>query len=608
MFAIKARHQAAFIVLAIMLQSVFVDSSQHQKLLVLVSGGAVAVAVIHAIFMGMCCAAWESVLLFLYIVMTCSKTLVLFVLRGCTTKFPNWSLRFELLHAMIHACTETYGERMVILKHAQWIRAQSDLLGSVLGWFACRQHNRSLEAVHFNGLEHVWIRNNQPRQNGEKRLVVLYIHGGGFAVLSPRFYTSLGAALASSIEKELENCGSDFKVDLLLGNYRKAPEYCFPTQPEDTVTLYENFLLTHEGLSPSQIIIAGDSAGGGLVMSTLLRLRGSKPEHLPVAGMLIAPAVDLTGDEPDAPGCFVSRGMCKAFTKAYHPNFADSSKWEDASSAHCDLHGLPPILLQIGRLDYVYQHAARLASKANADGVTNWQVDVHDDMPHVFSIFPTFVLPYAQIGIQKLAVFAAKTFVKSETRNTRAAKSAENFQINMSKRESKHDGDDSGKDESDQDISDSGSEEDEDSSDEDLSESDEDQKTKASGATASDGVKTTGAERTLMNQPFDEAVDLSESESSIMSEDPNSPKKQAGGGRTLKNQPFDEALELSESVQDIESPKKTIAPATEKPPSMSSAGAKSNAPTSTPLGNEMKNNPFDEQVDLSDSGDSIDTN
>ncbi|POM61374.1 hypothetical protein PHPALM_29618, partial [Phytophthora palmivora] len=156
--------------------------------------------------------------------------------------------------------------------------------------------------------------------------------------------------------------------------------------------------------------------------------------------------------------------------------------------------------------------------------------------------------------------------------------------------------------------SDSGSEEDEDSSDEDLSESDEDQKTKASGATASDGVKTTGAERTLMNQPFDEAVDLSESESSIMSEDPNSPKKQAGGGRTLKNQPFDEALELSESVQDIESPKKTIAPATEKPPSMSSAGAKSNAPTSTPLGNEMKNNPFDEQVDLSDSGDSIDTN
>ncbi|KAG3108958.1 hypothetical protein PI125_g11366 [Phytophthora idaei] len=124
-------------------------------------------------------------------------------MRGCTSKFPSWSLRFELLHAMIHECTESYGERMVIEKHAQWIRAQSDVLGSILGWFSCRRLNRSLEAVHFNGLEHVWLRIKQPRQNKAKRLVVLYMHGGGFAILSPRLYIPLGAALASMIEKEL---------------------------------------------------------------------------------------------------------------------------------------------------------------------------------------------------------------------------------------------------------------------------------------------------------------------------------------------------------------------------------------------------------------------
>ncbi|ETI48656.1 hypothetical protein F441_07366 [Phytophthora nicotianae CJ01A1] len=176
----------------------------------------------------------------------------------------------------------------------------------------------------------------------------------------------------------------------------------------------------------------------------------------------------------------------------------------------------------------------------------------------------------------------------------------------MSKREAKHD-DDSGKDDSDEDISDSGSEEDEDSSEEDMSESEDDRKNaKAAGAKPSDGVKTGGSERTLMNQPFDEAVDLSESEGSILSEDPNSPKKQAGGGRTLKNQPFDEALELSESVQEVESPHKTI---TDKPSGASmGATAKSSAPTSNPVGNEMKNKPFDEEVDLSDSGDSVDTN
>ncbi|KAL3665091.1 hypothetical protein V7S43_009724 [Phytophthora oleae] len=172
----------------------------------------------------------------------------------------------------------------------------------------------------------------------------------------------------------------------------------------------------------------------------------------------------------------------------------------------------------------------------------------------------------------------------------------------MSKREAKHDEDDSGKDGSDEDISDSGSEESEDSSDEDLSESDDDRNAKAK-ASALVSAKAAGSERTLANQPFDEAVDLSESEGSILSEDPNSPKKQAGGGKALKNQPFDEALELSESVQEVESPKKT-----DKPPTMPvAATAKATAAASTPVGNEMKNKPFDEEVDLSDSDNSVDT-
>ncbi|KAK1942220.1 Intraflagellar transport protein 46 [Phytophthora citrophthora] len=172
----------------------------------------------------------------------------------------------------------------------------------------------------------------------------------------------------------------------------------------------------------------------------------------------------------------------------------------------------------------------------------------------------------------------------------------------MSKREAKHD-EDSGKDDSDEDISDSGSEESEDSSDENLSESDDDRSRNTKGkAPAPTGTKAAGSERALVNQPFDEAVDLSESEGSILSEDPNSPKKQAGGGKPLKNQPFDEALELSESTQEVESPKKT-----DKPPSKPVAATAKATPASNPVGSEMKNKPFDEEVDLSDSGDSVDT-
>ncbi|KAF4317784.1 hypothetical protein BBO99_00005670 [Phytophthora kernoviae] len=178
----------------------------------------------------------------------------------------------------------------------------------------------------------------------------------------------------------------------------------------------------------------------------------------------------------------------------------------------------------------------------------------------------------------------------------------------MSKRESKHDEDDSGKEDSDEDISDSGSEEESDSgSEDDLSESEEEGRGKASAsaAKASAGggaVQTTGSERALVNQPFDEAVDLSESEGSILSEDPNSPKKK-GGGTTFKNQPFDEALELSGSVQEMESPQKTSMPASGKPPNLSiGASTMASASSISAAGNETKNQPFDEEVDLSDSG------
>lgn len=159
-------------------------------------------------------------------------------------------------------------------------------------------------------------------------------------------------------------------------------------------------------------------------------------------------------------------------------------------------------------------------------------------------------------------------------------------------------------DDSDEDISDS--EEDEESSEDELSESDDEGTTNAVNAV--DGGKTARVERTLANQPFDEAVDLSESEGSVASVDPNSPKTLAGGGKAVKNQPFDEALELSESVQEMQSPIKPTAQEKISSTSIKTTAKETPSSTSTVVGAEMKNNPFDEQMDLSDSGDSVDTN
>jgi len=97
----------------------------------------------------------------------------------------------------------------------------------------------------------------------------------------------------------------------------------------------------------------------------------------------------------------------------YLPTCADSSTWADASAVHCDLSGLPPVFIQAATLDYLYQDAVLLAEKANADGVEGWEVDVHEGVSHVFSLFPAWILPYSEEGVAKMASFAATQFLKA---------------------------------------------------------------------------------------------------------------------------------------------------------------------------------------------------
>ncbi|CAI5718788.1 unnamed protein product [Hyaloperonospora brassicae] len=376
-------------------------------------------ALVHATFKGMCRSPWEAVRLAARLIAVVSSTACCFVARGCKPRYQNWTLGFEVVCAVIRECTRGPRGKLMVMnaQHARALRSQSAAFGTLLGWFACRQHGRRLEAVHVNNLEHIWLRSTRSAAPvAAKRFVVLYIHGGGCALMSPRFYIAFGATLAAAIEKELcRQLGTNelIHVDVFLGNYRKAPEHCFPTPPNDVVTAYK-YLIDTEGIAPKQTILAGDSAGGGLVMSTILRLRDESHALLPLAATLICPAVDLS--EVEAQGdpavssarCLLSPEMIAAGRLGYHTTAADPTTWLDASSVHCDLRGLPPVFVQAASYDYIYQHAVRLAQKAKADGVTNWELDVHEHLPHVFTIFPTFVLPYAQVGVQRLAVFAAK--------------------------------------------------------------------------------------------------------------------------------------------------------------------------------------------------------
>ncbi|KAG6617074.1 Monoterpene epsilon-lactone hydrolase [Phytophthora cinnamomi] len=402
------------------------DPDRRRKFLRWVFGGAsgvVALLVLEA-SRGLCRTPLETAQLLAAISWRLCRITAQYVARGFRPKFPKWTLRYELLHGLMRTGAERFGERIVDVQHARVIRRQTAVLGTVLGWFARWQHGLRLESVRLNGLEHIWLRAS-PNRNSRKRLVVLFFHGGGYAVLSPRMYISFCSALAGAIKQELgsHEIGKDVTVDVFLANYRKLPEHQFPVPAEDAVAMYE-YLLQHEKLHSSQIVLAGDSAGGGLVMSTLLRVRDGLSSWksklpLPLAAIVACPLADLTGDEDETSGehCVLSLNMTAASVLSYHPTRDDPSTWADASPVHCDLHGLPPVFLQAASLDTLFQHSLRLHAKAKADGVINWEMDVHDGVPHVFMVIPGYVLPYARVGVQKMAVFAAKQFLDGISMN-----------------------------------------------------------------------------------------------------------------------------------------------------------------------------------------------
>lgn len=401
------------------------DAVRLRRLLLLgvTSATGFSALLVHYVTRGFCQTPMEVMHLMAHVSVTVVKTVAQYIARGFRPLYPKWTLSFEVLRAVMRCATELYGHRISEELHAKHIRHASELYGTSLGWLYAKIHKTRVEPVIVNGLEHVWIKSsavNKSFFSPENRFVVIYYHGGGYAVLSPRMYIAFCNTLRSAIHEELQKHTTSGQpvvppqVDFFLANYRKIPEHPFPVPAQDAVAIYEH-VVEHYKIPPQRIIVAGDSAGGGLTLSTLLRLRDSKPHLLPLAAMLCCPVTDLSEKEDFVapPHCVLSVSMVDASRRAYHTTTADKSTWLDASPAHCDLRGLPPVFLQTATLDFLFHHSQRLMAKAAQDGVLhNWETDVQEDVPHVFTVFPTPVLPHAMVGIRNMARFAAKHFHK----------------------------------------------------------------------------------------------------------------------------------------------------------------------------------------------------
>ncbi|MFE2481514.1 alpha/beta hydrolase fold domain-containing protein [Streptomyces sp. NPDC059389] len=200
---------------------------------------------------------------------------------------------------------------------------------------------------------------------------LLYLHGGGYIVGSPDTHAGLVGELARRAGLHATS------VD-----YRLAPEHPFPAAVDDGLAAYRELL---ESTDPRDLVVAGDSAGGGLGIATLLAAREAGLPQ-PAAVVVFSPWADLTLSGASIRS---KEGTDPIFTEADVRAYADlyvgagDRAHPLASPVFADLSGLPPLLVQVGANELLLDDAVRLAGRAGADGV-EVTLEILPGLPHVF--------------------------------------------------------------------------------------------------------------------------------------------------------------------------------------------------------------------------------
>jgi acetyl esterase/lipase len=349
---------------------------------------------------------------------TVLSTVVRYVARGCKPRTAGWTLEGELQRSILRCCMMHYPSRYLTPENAAYTRHLLDKLVKHASEATARSLGLSVERFIYHGLEHIWLRAREAEVAKGKqphRVVLLYLHGGGFAMGSPTAYVSLTSRMQTRIRDKLAlKLGQDVRVDVLVANYRKTPEFPYPVPPQDCYAMYK-FLLETERLSPSQIVVMGDSAGGALTMTTLLRARDEDVSLVPAAAIVTSPFVDRShrGNSRDAPYDVLSAETVEATWDAYDPQHMPPEAWGDMSPVHCDLRGLPPVYIQAMELEYLLPHSKTLYAKALEAGLTGWTLEIVPNMPHAYTTLPISAWPTAPQSLDNTSEFAATQLARS---------------------------------------------------------------------------------------------------------------------------------------------------------------------------------------------------
>lgn len=224
------------------------------------------------------------------------------------------------------------------------------------------------------------------------RGVVLYLHGGAYVMGSPKSHRNLSANIALAS-----------KTKVLTIDYRLAPEHPFPGAVEDAAKAYR--WLLKKGFNPQKIVIAGDSAGGGLTIATILKLRELKLP-LPGAAVCLSPWFDLEGlgesvQKLNQSDPMIDVEALRVFAKYYVTD--EHLRNPLAAPLYADLKGLPPIYIQVSTSELLYDDTLRFEKKAKEAGI-ELKIDTWQKTVHVWQLFGS-LLPEAGQAIKKIGAY-----------------------------------------------------------------------------------------------------------------------------------------------------------------------------------------------------------
>ena len=259
--------------------------------------------------------------------------------------------------------------------------------------------NITVEKINMEGIQAEWLIPFSSSTRSEK--VILYLHGGGYVTGSIEDHRMMCGLLANATETKV-----------LIPEYRLAPEHPFPAALDDALKVYQ--WLLDQGYSSANMIIDGDSAGGGLSIATVLALK-EKSGSLPAAVVCLSPWADLalTG-QSHATKAKAEAILNKDVLHEWALCYTDESNLTNplVSPIHGDFHGFPPLLIQVGSEEILLDDSTLLAEKAKSAGV-DVTLKIWDGMWHVWQALGDLI-PENKKTFEEIGQFVQRQFGRIE--------------------------------------------------------------------------------------------------------------------------------------------------------------------------------------------------